>query len=169
VINASDWVILGRLGRPQGLKGLIRVISFTQPRSAILDYMPLHIQIKDTWHPLAIDTFQIQNETILVKLSSYSERETVAELTNCYVGIPPAQLPQLPEGEYYWHELKQMTVINQEGILLGEIIDILPTGSNDVLVVKGEKRHLIPYVPGVHIMSVDPVKRQIVADWDENF
>lgn len=167
--NTSDWVVLGRLGRPQGLKGLIRVISFTQPTFAILDYEAWFIQKKDHWLPLKLETFQTQNDVILAKISGYTEREAVGELTNCNIGVSADQLPQLPEGEYYWHELKKMSVINQEGICLGKVIDILPTGANDVLVVSGDKRHLIPYVPKVHIISVDPLQQQIMVDWDENF
>lgn len=167
--NESDWVILGKLGRPQGLKGLIRVISFTQPDTAILEYFPWFIQQKDLWAPLNIETFQVQNQTILVKIAGYTEREDVGQLTNSHLGVLSTQLPQLPDGDFYWHELKQMSVLNKNGTLLGTVTDILPTGANDVLVVCGERRHLIPYVPKVHIVSVDPVQRQIVVDWDENF
>jgi len=169
VNNESDWVTLGKLGRPQGLKGLIRVISFTQPEPAILEYFPWFIQQKNEWIPLNIETFQVQNQTILIKIAEYTEREDVGQLTNCHIGVLSAQLPKLPDGEFYWHELKNMSVSNQDGTLLGTVTDILPTGANDVLVVSGKKRHLIPYVPKIHIVSVDPVQRQIVVDWDENF
>lgn len=124
---------------------------------------------KESWTPLNIETFQVQNQMILVKIAGYTEREEVAKLTNCHVGVLSAELPALTDGDYYWHELMQMTVCNKDGSLLGNVIDILPTGANDVLVVSGEKRHLIPYVPKVHIVSVDPLQRQIVVDWDENF
>ena len=167
--NDSDWVILGRLGRPQGLKGLIRVISFTQPESAILEYAPWFIQQKDKWIPLKLEDSQIQNQTILIKVADYTEREKVAELTNCNVGVLAKQLPKLPDGDYYWHDLQQMSVVNKNGTVLGNVIEILPTGANDVLVVSGEKRHLIPYVPERHIVSVNLEQRQIVVDWDENF
>jgi len=169
VNKESSWVILGKLGRPQGLKGLIRVISFTQPEPSILEYLPLFIQQKESWTPLNIENFQVQNQMILVKIAGYTEREEVAKLTNRHVGVLSAELPALTDGDYYWHELMQMTVYNKDGSLLGNVIDILPTGANDVLVVSGEKRHLIPYVPKVHIVSVDPVQRQIVVDWDESF
>ena len=106
---------------------------------------------------------------ILVKIAGYTEREAVAKLTNCHIGVLSAKLPALPDGDYYWHDLMQMTVCNKDGSILGNVTDILPTGANDVLVVNGEKRHLIPYVPKIHIVSVDPVQRQIVVDWDENF
>lgn len=165
----SEWVTLGRFGRPQGLKGFIRVISFTEPETAILEYLPWHIQKKDQWLPLALETFQIQNQKILVNIVGYSERESIAELTNCNIGILSAQLPKLSGGEYYWHELTQMHVVNKDGTPLGQVTEVLATGANDVLIVSGEKRYLIPYIPGIYIVSVDPVQQQIVVDWDENF
>lgn len=164
----SDWVILGRLGRPQGLKGFIRVISFTEPESNILDYLPWHIQKKDHWIPLQVDNFQVQNKTILVKIEDYTEREAVAELTNCNIGVLREQLPNLLAGEFYWHELQNMTVQNKEGIVLGQVTQIMPTGTHEVLVIEGKKHHLIPYVPEIYILEVDPVQRQIIVDWDEN-
>lgn len=164
----SDWVILGRLGRPQGLKGFIRVNSFTEPESNILDYLPWHIKKKEVWVPIQVDSYHIQNQTILVKISGYVEREKVAELTNCNIGVLSEHLPSLPEGEFYWHELQNMMVLNKEGAILGQVVQIMPTGTHEVLVIEGEKRHLIPYVPDVYIEKVDPVQRQIIVDWDEN-
>lgn len=165
----SDWVVLGRLGRPQGLKGLIRVISFTEPESSILDYQPWSIQQKDAWRALSLKTIQVQTNAILVKVAGYTEREDVAQLTNQNIGVLRTQLPQLPNGDYYWHELKQMHVVNQDGITLGQVTDILPTGANDVLVVCGKKRYLIPYILGIYVVSVDPAQRLITVDWDESF
>ena len=167
--NESDWVILGKIGRPQGLKGLVRVISFTQPESEITTYLPWHIKSKDKWTSLSLDWFEVQNNKILIKITDVHIREDVARLTNCQIGIPSTKLPTLNQGDYYWHELMNMTVCNTDGKLLGNVIDILPTGANDVLVVSGEKRYLIPYVRNIHIIAVDPVKRNIMVDWDENF
>lgn len=164
----SDWVVLGRLGRPQGLRGLIRVISFTEPESNILDYLPWHIQKNGNWVPIHIDNFQTQNQTILVKIEGYTEREAVAELTNCNIAVLREQLPKLPEGDFYWHELQNMMVQNKEGAILGQVVDIMPTGTHEVLVIQGEKQHLIPYVPDIYIVKVDSVQRQITVDWDEN-
>lgn len=164
----SNWVVLGRLGRPQGLRGLIRVISFTEPESNILDYLPWHIQKNGHWVPIHIDNFQTQNQTILVKIEGYTEREAVAELTNCNIAVLREQLPKLPEGDFYWHELQNMMVQNKEGAILGQVVDIMPTGTHEVLVIQGEKQHLIPYVPDIYIVKVDSVQRQITVDWDEN-
>ena len=161
-------MVLGRFGRPQGLKGFIRVISFTQPEANILDYLPWHIQAKKTWLPIQVERSQIQDRTILVKIYGYDEREVVAELTNSHIGILAENLPKLPDDEFYWHELLGMLVVNKQSIELGKIVQIMPTGTHEVLVIEGEKHHLIPYVPELYIEKVDTVQRQIIVDWDEN-
>jgi len=169
VNNEPEWVTLGRMGRPQGLKGLIRVISFTEPEFAILDYLPWHIQTKDQWLPLDVVSFKLQNQKILVNVTGLTDRDHIAELTNCNVGIIQDQLPALSSGEYYWHELTHMQVVNKSGAELGRVAQILSTGSNDVLIVQGKKRYLIPYIQEIYIVSVNPVQRQITVDWDEDF
>lgn len=169
--NSSDWVIVGRFGRPQGLKGLIRVISFTEPESAILDYQSWHVLQKKTWIPVKRVHSEIQNRAIMVRVDGYLQREELAVLTNAEIGVLREQLPVLSnEGEYYWHDLLHMQVRNQEGQLLGNVTQIMPTGANDVLVVEGDnKRHLIPYILKIYIISVDLPQKQMIVNWDEQF
>ena len=167
--NRLDWVVIGRFGRPQGLKGFIRVISFTEPEQSIFEYSPWYTSHDGQWLPIELENPVKQNNTLLVKVTGYVQREQVATLTHTEIWVARAQLPVLADGEYYWQDMLHMQVSNQTGIVLGEVTSLLSTGSNDVLVVCGEKRHLIPYVKGIYILSIDPVQRNIVVDWDENF
>ena len=112
--KASEWIVLGRFGRPQGLKGLIRINSFTDPEQSILDYAPWYIKQDHTWAPVSLVNTLTQNNLILAQVVGYTEREQVAMLTHVEIGVPQSQLPKLPSGEYYWHELHQMRVINQD-------------------------------------------------------
>jgi len=169
VNQTSDWVVLGRFGRPQGLKGWVRIVSFTDPEAAILGYTSWHMRQKDTWVPVSVVNTTMQNNTILAQVTDCESRDDAAKLTNIDIGVLRTDMPKLPSGEYYWHQLENMCVRNQKGIELGHVSHILPTGANEVLVVQGNKRHLIPYVPDVYIMSVDLELQQIVVDWDENF
>jgi 16S rRNA processing protein RimM len=62
-----------------------------------------------------------------------------------------------------------MKVINQQGQIFGQVVEVMPTGSNDVLVVQGEKRHLIPYLPGQFIIEINDESQTITVDWDMDF
>ncbi|KTD22090.1 16S rRNA-processing protein RimM [Legionella lansingensis] len=165
----SDWVVIGRFGRPHGIKGLITVHSFTEPRDNILRYTDWHAYINKQWQPLKLLQVEMNEKSILAQLEGYHEREQVAALTNVEIAVNRKQLPALEEGEYYWHELIGMQVKNQQDILLGTVKEIMPTGTNDVLVVEGKKRYLIPYLPGQFIFDINPSQHTITVDWDVDF
>lgn len=167
--NQSDWVVIGRFGRPQGLKGFIRVISFTEPEQSIFEYSPWYQHHNGQWMPIALEGSVKQHNTLLVKVAGYEQREHLATLTHTEIWVARSQLPVLADGEYYWQDMLHMQVFTQTGTLLGEITSLLSTGSNDVLVVCGEKRHLIPYVKGLYILSVDSTQHKMIVDWDEDF
>ena len=167
--KSTDWVVVGRFGRTHGVKGFITVHSYTDPRDNILRYTDWHAYIAKQWQPLKIVHIEVNDKSILAQIEGYREREQVANLTNVDIAVSRAQLPSLKPGEYYWHELVGMQVINQKGQIFGQVKDIMPTGSNDVLVVEGEKRHLIPYLPGQFILDINPGQGLITVDWDMDF
>ncbi len=103
-------------------------------------------------------------------------REDAHLLTNFEIAIDPTSLPELSEDEFYWRELFGMQVVTTKGYHLGEVSDILETGSNDVLVVKanikdafGQKERLIPFLEEQVIKQVDREAQRIEVDWDPGF
>jgi 16S rRNA processing protein RimM len=168
-VNDSDWIIVGRFGRPHGVRGLITVISFTEPRDNILRYAPWYVHSHDSWQVVKLLRVDITNKSILAQIENYNAREQAALLTNVEIAIKQEQLPELENGEYYWHQLVGMKVVNSQGIDLGAVKEIMPTGANDVLVVEGEKRYLIPYLLKQIILRVDGQQRLITVDWDKDF
>ncbi len=165
----EDWVIVGRFGRPHGIKGLVTVYSFTEPNDNILSYSDWHAYLNYSWQPIKVLSVQIHTKSIVAQIEGFSEREAVARLTNVEIAIHKAQLATLAAGEYYWHQLVGMKVINQQGLSFGQVIEVMPTGSNDVLVVQGEKRYLIPYLLGQFIIEIDDKTQTITVDWDMDF
>ncbi|MBA2653354.1 MAG: ribosome maturation factor RimM [Tatlockia sp.] len=167
--NSTDWVVVGRFGRAHGIKGFITIHSFTEPRDNILSYADWHAYINRQWQPLKILHIETNNKSILAQIEGYPEREQVAILANVEIAISRAQLPALEKGDYYWDQLIGMQVINQQGQNFGRVVEIMPTGTNDVLVVEGDKRHLIPYLPGKYVIDVDLSQSLISVDWDMDF
>lgn len=168
-MNKANWIVIGRFGRPHGVKGFVTVHSFTEPRDNILRYTDWHAFLNNKWQPIKLLTVETQSKAIIAQVEGYPERELVARLTNIEIGIQQEQLAPLKPGEYYWHQLIGMQVVNQKGDSFGVVTEILPTGANDVLVIQGEKRHLIPYLPDQFILSIDDQQRQITVDWDVDF
>lgn len=167
--NNTDWIVVGRFGRAHGIKGLITVHSFTEPRENIQHYTDWHACMNKQWQPLNVLHLEINDKSILAQIEGYPEREQVAQLTNVEIAVKREQLPVLKPGEYYWHELIGMQVLDQKGQEFGKVVEMMPTGANDVMVVEGEKRHLIPYLPGQYVLHIDPEQRVIQVDWDLDF
>jgi 16S rRNA processing protein RimM len=169
VSNQANWVVVGRFGRPHGIKGFVTVHSFTEPRDNILHYTDWHVNLNNTWQPVKLLCVESHNKAIIAQIEGYAERELVARLTNAEIAIQKEQLAALESGEYYWHQLIGMSVINQKGESFGKVTEVMPTGANDVLVVQGEKRYLIPYLPGQFIIEINDSQQVITVDWDVDF
>lgn len=167
--NQDNWIVVGRFGRPHGVKGFVTVHSFTEPRDNILRYDDWHAFINNKWQPIKLLNAEVQSKSIIAQIEGYPEREIVARLTNVEIAVHHAQLEELEAGEYYWHQLIGMNVINSKGDAFGKVTEIIPTGSNDVLVVQGVKRYLIPYLPGQFVLDVDSKQQLITVDWDVDF
>jgi 16S rRNA processing protein RimM len=110
----------------------------------------------------------MQARTLLQNKQNPHDRNEADRLRGYLIGIKKNDLPILEKGKYYWSDLIGLEVFNQEKFNFGVVDSIMETGSNDVLVIKGEKETLIPYLDNV-ILNIDLVKKSILVDWDENF
>lgn len=169
VTKEHDWIVVGKFGRPQGLQGLVRVFSFTQPLGNLYDYAPWHAEIAGHLKCLELLELKKNAKFGLVRVAGFASRELAEILTNVEILVAKNILPTLNEGEYYWHELVGMTVKNTSGVVLGEVRDMLATGANDVMIVEGEKERLIPYVYTEFVVKVDNDSNLITVKWDEDF
>jgi 16S rRNA processing protein RimM len=106
---------------------------------------------------------------VIARLADCENRDQAQALMACEIGIRRDQLPATAPGEYYWRDLQGLKVVTVKGELLGTVDHLIETGANDVLVVKGERERLIPFVLGRVIVDVDLDKREIQVDWDESF
>lgn len=168
--NEQDWVVIGRFGRPHGIKGFVSVISFTEPRENIIHYANWHIQgLDNQWQALNVLKTEINNKSILAQIHHYDTREQVTSLTNRTIAIKRAQLKKLAPNEYYWHQLVGMTVVNKNNEIIGVVDDLMETGSNDVLIVTGNKRVLIPYLLEDVVLAIDALRGVITVEWDVDF
>jgi 16S rRNA processing protein RimM len=169
VDKSSDWIVVGRFGRAHGVKGNIVVHSFTDPHDNIKQYASWFAFIDRQWRPIKPTRIDIKTKHIIAQVEGYETLDQVVALTNVDIAVERSQLAALPDNEYYWHELVGMQVINLNGDNFGEVSALLPTGSNDVLVVQGDKRHLIPYLLGESVLKIDREQRLMTVDWDINF
>jgi 16S rRNA processing protein RimM len=172
-VNTSDMseiekFIMARVSGPYGVKGWIKIQPFTVDIHQLLNKKAWLIGDEKSSISYSIETSKIHGNSIVAKLVNIDDRDQAFGLKNKTILIPKHELPKLEKGEYYWNDLMGHKVINQQKEYLGILETFLETGANDVLVVKGDKEYLIPFIPHV-IRNVDMAKKEIEVDWDKDF
>ncbi len=165
-MNKADYVIVGKIASTYGVQGWLKVISYTESTVGIAEYTPWYLEEKGGFKAIDVTDVREYGKGIIVKFVGYDNPEKARLLTGKKVAILRSQLPALEKDEYYWNDLIGLTVINQNGVTLGQIVYIIETGSNDVLVVKGETEHAIPYLPNDVIKSIDLANKIMRVDWE---
>ena len=132
------------------------------------------LYIKDGFSFLIEETL-IRNKKLSIKLEGIEDRTAAEPLRSKEVYVLEDQLPNLEKGEYYWYQLKDLEVINQQNELLGVIDYLMPTGANDVLVVKpvkgsiDDKERLIPFMKEEIIIKVEVSNKIVQVKWPRDF
>lgn len=159
-------VILGRISGLFGVRGWVKVYSYTEPREAVLDYDRWLLSGKNGWQEAAVAEGQRHGKTVIARIKGYEDREQAAGLIGTEIGIPRDELPETEDDRYYWSDLEGLSVVLRDGTVLGTVDHLLETGANDVMVVKGETERLIPFVMDKVVLGVDLAKREIRVDWE---
>jgi 16S rRNA processing protein RimM len=165
----QDFIVVGKITSPFGIKGWVKVHSYTDPEDNMLRYKPWYIERDGEWVSQGVSEGRIHGKALIVHLETVDDRDSAERLKGREIAIRREQLPPPQKGEYYWIDLIGLHVINQQGIELGVVDDLMETGANDVLVLKGDKERLIPFVMHEFIKSVDLEKQVIHVDWDVDF
>lgn len=167
--DCAGQVVLGRITGLHGIQGWLKIHSYTRPPQGVFEYPRWWVQRAGQWQVVGVADWRRHGNTLLVKLEDLSDRDQARAWLGCEVSVPRSILPELPAGEYYWTDLLGLRVLTLEGVELGIVDHLLETGSNDVLVVSGERERLIPFVPGQHVVAVDLDAKTIRVDWDPQF
>jgi len=175
--EAKKLIVVGRICGVFGVKGWLKVYSFTEQQMQILKYKPWFLHRGDQYQKFDLIESRKHGKGIVVQLQGINDRDQAAEWVNAEIAIQADQLPALPEGEFYWAELQGLQVRDTSGTVLGEVVDIMQTGANDVLVLRQVSRQedketqeiLIPYIVDQVVKKVDLEAREIVVDWDPDY
>ena len=151
-----------------GVKGWLKIHSYTRPRQDIFGYDRWMLGQDGKWSRVVPRQGKVQGKGLIVELEGVSDRDQAATLLGAEIAIERDQLPTLPKGEFYWQDLEGLRVEDQQGQLLGVVKHLFETGANDVMVVQGDKEHLIPYIDSV-VLEVNTDAGLIRVDWDREF
>ncbi len=163
----SHTVILGKITAVQGVRGWLKVFSDTRPSLNIFEYQPWTLKRNTSeMQTVRVVDHQQAGKKLLAKFDGVDDRDAAQALVGFDITVDVAVLPKL-ENEYYWRDLIGLTVRNTQGVELGNIIELMETGSNDVLIVKDRegKSLAIPWLTEV-VIEVDIDQSMILVDWE---
>jgi len=174
--SASDTIIVGKIGAPYGVKGWVKINSFTQVTADIFGYSPWQLNGNGLNNQeIQIDEWRAQGKGLVAKLVGVDSRDDAEHVKNAEISVPTSVLPEL-ENDFYWKDLIGMQVVTDKGYDLGVIKDMFETGANDVMLVKaktndafGQKERLLPFLHDQVVLNVDKQAKSITVDWDPGF
>lgn len=174
--DPKDFVVLGRITSPFGIQGWVKVYSFTDPMDGIFQYKKWSLWKDDK----PVGEFEVakgkkHGKGLVARLKVVTDRNGAEGMCGCEIRMPKDALPDLEEGDYYWHQLEGLKVITTENVVLGSVDYLLETGANDVLVVKAtpesldDAERLIPYLVDQVVKEVNLSDGTVLVDWDPDF
>jgi 16S rRNA processing protein RimM len=169
-------VIMGRIAAAQGIRGWVKIQPYTQYLDSLLDYRTWWIGHEHgPWREVEVVQCEAHNKTLAAQLPYCPDRTAAEKLKGLLIAVPRSSLPQQAEDEYYWSDLIGLVVVNEAGVQLGTVANLLETGASQVLSVKpvsSEAQNggeiLIPFVASA-IKQVDVKNKTIRVDWSADY
>ena len=166
----QERVLLGRVLGAFGVRGELKLESFTDPKSAILRYQPWLLRdAQGRVRELAQARGRETAKGLVVTFPDVDDRDSAEALRGAEVYVARNVLPPPQPGEYYWVDLEGLRVVNLQGVEFGAVSHVFSTGANDVLAVQGERERMIPFLIPDYVTSVDFAAGLVTVDWDADF
>ena len=165
----KKWVTLGRVSGVFGVKGWLKVQSYTDPPDNIAKFGAWTLRRNGNDRRFDVEEGQGHAGGVIAKLRGLDDRDLAREWVGAEIVVGREQLPATAADEFYWSDLEGLEVRTTAGEVLGTVDHLLATGANDVLVLGGSTERLIPFVVGRVVKQVDLAARLIVVDWSPDY
>jgi len=168
VSQSGDWVVMGRIAAPFGIKGWVKVQPFSEDPGTLMDFESWRVGRGEQQTHYSVEAVQDHGKALVAKLVGIDDRDAAFALRGQEISVAKSALPPPEENEFYWSDLIGLKVINRQGIELGRVDSLMESGTNDLLVVKGTREYLIPFI-AAFVGKVDLAGGQIEVDWGEDY
>lgn len=159
-----DLILVGRFGAPHGVRGEIRLNSFTEDPRAIARYEPL-LDASAERRFVITSLRPVKDSLLVVKLRGIETRSAAEVLTDVEIFVPRASLPQPAEEEFYLADLIGLEAVSEAGEALGRIVSVPDYGAGPLLEIGGAEGRdalLLPFTRAI-VPVVDLASRRIVV------
>ena len=159
---------VGEISGVYGVRGWVRIRSYTDPPENIFSYRPWQVEFGNTWAEREVVEGRRHGRGLVARLPGIDDRDSAAALVGKKLAVYRRQLAQDGD-EIYWADLEGLEVSTVDGKKLGRVDYLIETGANDVLVVRGERERLIPFIRGQVVTEIDLEAGRMTVDWDADF
>jgi len=193
--ESSSLIELGVVGPPFGVRGWVKLRSFTDPPDRLLQHRTVQLCVGGSWVAYKIEASGRSGGQLTAKLEGVNDRDQAGGLRGAQIGVPRAELPRRDDKDFYRADLIGCEVVNLAGRYLGKVQHFVETPAQVLMVVRGgaaapgemdsgasaavpgerESRRVkecggkefwVPAVP-LHLRRVDLTARRVVVDWDD--
>lgn len=162
-------IVVGRIAGTYGVRGWVKVQSFTEPVVQLLAFPTWWLRLESGWREFVPAEGRAHGKGIVAHLAGCDDRDAAGALHGAEIAVLREQFPPLPPGEYYRVDLEGLAVVGRSGVALGRVERLLDTGANAVMAVRGDRERLIPFIRGDVVLDVDLTGGVIRVDWDPEF
>jgi 16S rRNA processing protein RimM len=172
--SRDDLIQVGHVHTAYGIKGWVWVMSRTEPIANIFSYGPWYLDRAGTLAKVVLVDHRAQGKGLVAQFAGCEDRNSADLMIGATIWVPKSALKTQSDNEYFWSDLMGMRVVNEQGVLLGCVDDMMETGANDVIVLKAcdgsvdDQERLLPWVNQV-VLKVDREAKCITVDWDPEF
>jgi 16S rRNA processing protein RimM len=163
-------ILIGRIHGAFGVRGEVKLESFTDPPANLLRYQPWILRdAQGREREVTGARARPGGKGLIGILPGIEDRDAADALRGTDLYVPRSALPPPKDGEFYWIDLEGMRVINLEGVAFGNVSVVFSNGANDVMAVRGDRERLIPFARPDYVKTLDFESGNIVVDWDADF
>lgn len=160
----EQLIEIGQIVNTYGIKGFLKVVPYTDDITRFENLKSIYIEMKNSLKTFTIEEIKYSKNLVLLKLKGIDDINTAENYKNCYIKIDRKDAVKLPEDSYFIVDLIGIKVFTDNNEELGNIVDVYPTGANDIYVVKNElgKQVLLPAI-GEVIKNVDIENKKMIV------
>ena len=160
--------MMGRVVAAVGVKGWVRLKSFTEHPEGLDEFAEWVVRTPAGWRYMALDEFAVRPNGTAAKLAGCEDRDAAERLKGADIAVPREALGESEEGSLFQVDLVGLEVVEEGGERLGMVESFFEAGDASVMVVKGARERLIPFVDDF-VKSVDREARRVTVEWKAEY
>ena len=167
----EDFILIGKVLRPHGRKGDLRIKYFNPDPLFILNYSRLFLldHKRGIFRSFKVKEVSVSKEIVIVSLEGINDQNAAERWSQSSIYVHRDDLPPLEEGEYYYVDIIGLKVFTEKGEYIGEVANIFSTGSNDVYEIKDSEREIMLQASNDVIKEINLEERKMIVKIPEEY